>query len=460
MFAYGKKKKPPKMRHHILFRLFLVVQMLVAGCAGYLLYAVYDAGYIDTVRSYKRQAEATADASVPDDFKYNEPTIYYDDSFEIMTVQQNGNGFYMEFGDIPEDAVNAVVATEDKDFWKHRGINYRGILRAAYAYIQNSGEITQGGSSITQQLVKLTYLSSEQSFTRKIKEAYASIELEKKYSKEQIMEFYMNSIYFANGCYGLSAACEYYFGKKPSECSTAQLAFLLAIPNSPTRYDPVKHFDDTKTRQKLVLKNMKKERYLTKTQYRSCVNEEIKLDIKKEKKDKENFQSYIETSAIRALMESDGFEFKTSFSSEKKKKRYDGAYDEAYAKAKMILNGRGIRVYTSLSKRLQAMLQQSVDETLSQFTDTDPETGIYKMQSAAVCIDNETGLIKAIVGARSQENVDNELNRAYQTFRQPGSTIKPLLVYTPAMELLGYTPETTVTDQWIQDGPKNSGGRY
>ena len=157
-------------------------------------------------------------------------------------------------------------------------------------------------------------------------------------------------------------------------------------------------------------------------------------------------------------MEQQGFEFRTDFSSEEDRKTYEDAYQEQYKTCEQSLYTGGYRIYTSIDLNMEEQLQNAVDEKLQDFTDVNEE-GIYTLQSAAVCIDNETGFVKAIVGGRSQEYDGHMLNRAYQSYRQPGSAIKPLIVYTPALER-GYTPDTVVEDAPIEDGPENASGRY
>jgi membrane peptidoglycan carboxypeptidase len=162
--------------------------------------------------------------------------------------------------------------------------------------------------------------------------------------------------------------------------------------------------------------------------------------------------------AVRALMEAEGFVFRNSFSDEEDKAFYDEAYDDSYYRVRRDLYLKGYRIYTSLNPVKQEMLQQAIDEETASFTERTDE-GVYKLQAAGTCIDNETGFVVAIVGGRSDDTEGYTLNRAYQSPRQPGSSIKPLIVYTPSFEL-GYYPDDTVVDERFQGGPRNSGGVY
>ena len=169
-------------------------------------------------------------------------------------------------------------------------------------------------------------------------------------------------------------------------------------------------------------------------------------------------ETYIYNCATRALMEVNGFEFQTDFSTSDGQAAYEKAYEEAYNESNQSLFTSGYRIYTSMDMALQQQLQAAIDENLNEFQDVNDE-GIYSLQGAAVSIDNETGMVVAMVGGRNQEVTGYTLNRGFQSFRQPGSSIKPLIVYTPAIER-GYRPDTIVVDEEIEDGPQNAGGGY
>lgn len=427
--------------------------LVVAAVAYY-----YAGGYAAKVSAMKTEAVSMVSHSSKDTFRKSQTSIAYDINGKTLSVLKGEKDvYYIEYEDIPIYVKQAIISTEDKRFYKHNGIDYRGIMRAAVAMIQD-GEVTQGGSTITQQLARTVFLSNERTWERKIEEMYIAVELEKKYSKEEILEFYLNNVYFANGYYGIEAAAQGYFGTDVSHLSLSQMIYLCAIPNNPTLYNPLTHADKTQARRDRILKSMLEDQVISESSYQTAVAEQIKTTEPEEIKN--NYaETYTYYCATRALMELEGFEFQTVFSDDEEKTAYDREYQSLYDTCNKKLFTGGYRIYTSLDLDAQSQLQTSVDEVLAGFGEKSDE-GIYELQGAAVCIDNTTGMVRAIIGGRSQDDVEGyTLNRAFQSFRQPGSAIKPLIVYTPALER-GYTPDTTVVDEPIADGPVNGDGTY
>lgn len=427
--------------------------LVVAAVAYY-----YAGGYAAKVSAMKTEAVSMVSHSSKDTFRKSQTSIAYDINGKTLSVLKGEkDAYYIEYEDIPIYVKQAIISTEDKRFYKHNGIDYRGIMRAAVAMIQD-GEVTQGGSTITQQLARTVFLSNERTWERKIEEMYIAVELEKKYSKEEILEFYLNNVYFANGYYGIEAAAQGYFGTDVSHLSLSQMIYLCAIPNNPTLYNPLTHADKTQARRDRILKSMLEDQVISESSYQTAVAEQIKTTEPEEIKN--NYaETYTYYCATRALMELEGFEFQTVFSDDEEKTAYDREYQSLYDACNKKLFTGGYRIYTSLDLDAQSQLQASVDEVLAGFGEKSDE-GIYELQGAAVCIDNTTGMVRAIIGGRSQDDVEGyTLNRAFQSFRQPGSAIKPLIVYTPALER-GYTPDTTVVDEPIADGPVNGDGTY
>lgn len=427
--------------------------LVVAAVAYY-----YAGGYAAKVSAMKTEAVSMVSHSSKDTFRKSQTSIAYDINGKTLSVLKGEKDvYYIEYEDIPIYVKQAIISTEDKRFYKHNGIDYRGIMRAAVAMIQD-GEVTQGGSTITQQLARTVFLSNERTWERKIEEMYIAVELEKKYSKEEILEFYLNNVYFANGYYGIEAAAQGYFGMDVSHLSLSQMIYLCAIPNNPTLYNPLTHADKTQARRDRILKSMLEDQVISESSYQTAVAEQIKTTEPEEIKN--NYaETYTYYCATRALMELEGFEFQTVFSDDEEKTAYDREYQSLYDTCNKKLFTGGYRIYTSLDLDAQSQLQTSVDEVLAGFGEKSDE-GIYELQGAAVCIDNTTGMVRAIIGGRSQDDVEGyTLNRAFQSFRQPGSAIKPLIVYTPALER-GYTPDTIVVDEPIADGPVNGDGTY
>ena len=393
---------------------------------------------------YKQMAEHVVGESTPDTFRLQESSYIYDaDGDVIAKLSKDEDSYYLPYDEIPVEAIQAFVAVEDRTFWENSGIDLKGIFRVGLRFLYTEGEEVHGASTITQQLARNRFLTNEVSLERKAKEMLIAMELTDKYSKEQIMEFYINDISFANTYYGLEAASIGYFGKSSKELSLSQIAYLCAIPNSPTYYNPYRHPENALKRRDKILDDMLEMEYITQEEHDAAVEEEIV--IQRPDYGFHNYETtYAVDCAVRYLMELDGFEFEYGFTSDKEYEQYSEQYDQAYAAARQELYIGGYDVYTSLDPEQQEYLQKAIDEGLS-FDDETSSDGVYALQGAATLIDNETGKVTAIVGGRSQETDVYGLNRAYQSFRQPGSSIKPLIVYAPALEN-GYGSTTIVKD--------------
>ena len=419
------------------------------------------------------EAKIVVANSTYEDFLTNETTYIFNDNGKILkklTLDQDSE--YLTYEDIPEYVVNAFVAIEDRNFWYNKGIDIKGISRVVYNYVVSNGEEAHGASTITQQVARRTFLTFDKTLERKIKEIFYSFELEKKYTKEEIMEFYVNDIYYANQCYGISSASKYYFNKPVSTLTLKQIAYLCAIPNSPSMYDPVKNKDAAIPRCEKILNDMLECGFITQEEYDNAINEEIVLDLSGNIIEFSNYQTtYAIKCAVEYFMKLDNFEFKYEFVDDADYKQYLKDYNTAYEKAYKELSSSGCMVYTSLNDEKQAILQTALDNEMSFNTDL-TEDGIYSLQAAATLIDNDTRKVVAIVGGRTQDNLQEEemlvesdentdnvvkedidtieetdniysLNRAFQSYRQPGSSIKPLIVYTPGLEK-GYIPTSTI----------------
>ena len=393
---------------------------------------------------YKQMAEHVVGESTPDTFRLQESSYIYDaDGDVIAKLSKDEDSYYLPYDEIPVEAIQAFVAVEDRTFWENSGIDLKGIFRVGLRFLYTEGEEVHGASTITQQLARNRFLTNEVSLERKAKEMLIAMELTDKYSKEQIMEFYINDISFANTYYGLEAASIGYFGKSSKELSLSQIAYLCAIPNSPTYYNPYRHPENALKRRDKILDDMLEMEYITQEEHDAAVEEEIV--IQRPDYGFHNYETtYAVDCAVRYLMELDGFEFEYGFTGDKEYEQYSEQYDQAYAAARQELYIGGYDVYTSLDPEQQEYLQKAIDEGLS-FDDETSSDGVYALQGAATLIDNETGKVTAIVGGRSQETDVYGLNRAYQSFRQPGSSIKPLIVYAPALEN-GYGSTTIVKD--------------
>lgn len=441
-------------RVKIVIKLAIILVLLGVLTGGILFYVKYGKDILDS----QQMAKECVGASTEDTFKQNQTSIVYDCNGDVIsTVKGDKDSYYIKYEDIPECAKDVMVITEDKTFYEHDGLDYKANLAAIVSLIENKGEIKRGGSTITQQLARNIFLNHEVTWKRKVNEIFIAQELEKKYDKYQILEFYLNNIYFANGYYGIQAAAKGYFDKAVTELGMNEIMFLCAIPNNPTMYDPLTNFDNTIERKNRMLKQMYEAGKISKEEYEQNQSQSIVLNMTKKVKN-DYVETYVYYCATRALMSKNGFVFKNSFDTEEQRTAYEEEYNEMYNQCQQMLFSKGYRIYTSIDMDKQEKLQESVDNALAGFTEL-KENGIFAFQGAAACIDNNTGRVVAIVGGRKQDTIGYTLNRAFQSFRQPGSAIKPILLYAPAFEN-GYIPSSRVMDEEIEGGPKNAGGGY
>lgn len=455
-----RPRKVKKRKKHRFFwfivKLQIFLMILVVGAVAY----YYLGGYAAEVKALKEEAVAIVAASDEKTFMPGQTSAVYDVNGELIS-ERNGEKVaeYVQYEDIPAKFIVAIISIEDKKFYSHNGVDFRAVFRAAKALLEN-GKVTQGGSTITMQLGKLMFMEHGKSWQYKVQQMFIATELEKKYTKSQILEFYLNNIYFANGYYGIEAACHGYFDCELNELDMSQIAFLLSIPNSPSYYDPLVNYSNTMSRRNLILDNIYADGKMSEEEYLAAKREDVVLNLPQ--KGSTLWNNYVDTyvyhCATKAMMEKEGFEFRYYFDSEEQKQEYNEEYDELYAACQKKLYTGGYKIYTSIDMEKQKWLQSAVDNELAYFMEQNEE-GVYAMQGAATCIDNETGYVVAIVGGRSQNFSGYTLNRAYQSHRQPGSAIKPLIVYTPCFER-GYTPDSIVDDHELEDGPANSGGSY
>ncbi len=450
----SRKKKKRKYRGFWVFiRIQIFFILLVAGALSYYFFG----GYAKQVQQLSAEAKKMVWASNAETFRASQTSVVYDaNGRQITTLKGEKDVYYLTIKEIPVNVTAAIVSIEDKKFYQHSGIDIKAIARAFIAMVRD-GEVSQGGSTITQQLARGVFLTQEKTWQRKMEEIFMATELEKKYSKDQILEFYLNNIYFGNGYYGIQAASKGYFDTEIANLNLSKQTYLCAIPNNPTLYDPVINSDNTIKRRNRILQQMVVDGKITQSACDLAKTDEITL--KRSETVKNNFvETYTYYCATRILMAMQGFEFQSEFADKQAAQEYQEAYEQLYKECEKSLYTGGYRIYTSLDLTMQSQLQAAVDQNLAEYTETNDE-GIYTLQGAAVCIDNLSGFVKAVVGGRSQEYHGYTLNRAYQSFRQPGSAIKPLIVYTPFLER-GNTADTLVEDAPIEDGPTNASGSY
>lgn len=391
------------------------------------------------------------------DFHMLSDTEIYDKNDQLIGLINAGHYEYVPISQISMNLQNAYIAQEDRRFKSHTGVDWIATFRAGLALIKNRGEITQGGSTITQQVVKNTYLTQEQSFTRKIVEILLAPEIEKKYSKADIMEFYCNTNFYGNHCYGVEAASRYYFGKDASDLESYEAAVLVGISNSPTAYNPVRNPEASLKKRNDVLHSMLEVGYLSEDAYESAISQPLSIVQEESEGSNENYMSsYAIHCAALALMKLDNFQFQYIFKDKSDYDTYMENYQATYTEKADDIRTGGYRIYTTLDQDLQTALQSQLDNVLSPYTELQ-DNGKYALQGAGVIVDNMTNSVVAVVGGRGTEDV---YNRAYLSARQPGSTIKPLIDYAPAFDTGEYYPARLVNDHKWENGPSNSGGSY
>lgn len=394
-----------------------------------------------------------------DDFIMKEDTVVYDANGKKVGSVNAGSYKYVSINDISPYIYDGYIAVEDKRFRTHGGVDLVATMRAGVSLLKHNMEITQGGSTITQQVIKNNLLTQNKSYTRKIAEILLAPTIESKFTKAQIMEFYCNSNYYGNKCYGVGAASRYYFGKKCADLEPQEAAMLIGLSNSPASYNPVLHPQAALKKRNRVLKTMCNDGVITPKEYKAAVKK--KLNIKQLTEEGSSNETYVISYAIHcsaiSLMEKEDFKFKYVFDSKEDYQKYNKTYSKAYNEKIESIRSGGYKIYTSISMKKQKKLQKSVDEGLAFNKEKDNDSGKYALQGAAVCVNNETGYVEAVVGGRGK---NDQYNRAYLAARQSGSAIKPLIDYTPGFESGMYSPSTIVNDNKFANGPSNAGGAY
>lgn len=448
------RKAKKRRRHRHIRRVLLVMAALFAVAFAFVSVMVYP--------EYKKLCHSMYD----DLAKINEGTfmragntVIYDKDGKLIGKIGNEKYQYTQLSDISKYVTDGYVAQEDKNFYTHPGVDFVATARAGIALIKHKGEITQGGSTITQQVIKNNLLTQEQTYRRKILEIMLAFKIERRYDKAQIMEFYCNTNYYGNGCYGVEGASRYYFGKESKDLTLAEAAILVGTSNSPNNYNPVASYEKAMTKKKQVLDSMLRLGYITEDEYEKAVKEEPVIVKKTDNVKAESYQiSYALHCAALKVMKQEGFEFRYVFPETQEYTTYKKMFDETYENTYERVRTGGYTIKTSLDSGIQKTLQKSLDKGLKGFTKK--VNGVYELQGAAVCIDNETQMVAAIVGGRGTKS---SFNRGYQAKRQPGSSIKPLLDYGPALNEGVVIPSTVMTDQKVTYNgytPQNAGGSY
>ena len=435
------KRKHSKNRRSIGFRVFvntlkiLVVLILVVSAAlMYWSYKQVDFTFGDDLENMNMKLSST---------------IYVDDGLggyrEYEQFKSSDKRVWVSIEEVPQYMKDAFVAIEDQRFYKHKGVDIKRTL-GAVLNVFVKGDSSYGGSTITQQLVKNITNDKERTNSRKIREMSRALVLETKMTKDEILELYINSIYLSQGVHGVQAAANLYFGKDVDKLSLAQSASIAGITQYPTTYDPFINPDNNREKQLTVLGKMLELGFISADEYDAAVNEKLVFndpdskndEVEHKDSDLSYFSDHIFEQAKKDLM-----------------KELD--YTEQYAE-QLLFNG-GLKIYSTMDPDIQAIAEDYYENS-----DNFPKfPGSDTPQSAVIVTDPKTGHLKAIVGGRGQKEDARVLNRATQSKRQPGSTIKPIAAYAPALEENVINLSTYIDNSPVKVGdwaPSNANGRF
>ena len=406
------------------FRFVQVIFLLILGLSI--------AGITSLTALLNHYAEGLPDVSKLRYFEPSETTRIYSADGKLIATLFKENRTWTPYDKMSPYLIKAILAVEDSRFYQHHGVDPIGVARAAVYDLMHKGE-KQGASTITMQLARNLFLSFDQTLERKIKEILLASQIEKKFTKDEILELYLNQIYFGGGAYGVQAAAKTYYGKNARDLTVPEAALIAGLPQSPSNFSPLVSEKAAMHRQILVLGRMYDQKFLTYKQYRKALLEARHPTFMTKKA--QEFQvlevPYFTTWVIRQLHE---------------------RYDED------LLYRGGLRIHTTVDLRMQKAAEQSVKGLISQLGPS-----LRADCSALVCIENKTGYVRAMCGGLGWSS-KSQFNRAWQAKRHPGSSFKPI-VYSAALDN-GYTPASVIMDGpiTIQTGnttwtPKNYDGR-
>ncbi|NTV89589.1 MAG: PBP1A family penicillin-binding protein [Clostridiales bacterium] len=436
------KAKPKKKRSFIwrfistILKIVIIAILAISfASAGLVGGAVL--GYIKTAQPVKDDQLAMA---------FNKTTFIYDSKGNViakLTGKDNKDSEPLSEKDAPKFLKDAIVSIEDERFYSHNGIDVRGILNIGVSFIVNNGN-PRGGSTITQQVVRNITGNTKNSLERKVQEWYAAVQLEKKLSKWQILELYMNISYWGHSCYGVESASKKYFGKSAKDLSLAQCALLAGITNSPGIYNPFteKGQANAKKRQEIILKKMLELGKISQSQYDEAIVADLQYNTNEETKKSVSIQSYFVDQVISDV--------KNALMKE---------HNMSATMASSMIYNNGLSIYTTMDPDIQAAMDTvfTDDAYFPIINKTAQEYGEHP-QASMVIIDVNNGQVKAMYGGYGKKEASNTLNRASSSLmaRQPGSSIKPLAVYAPAIDMKLVTAATVIDDApvYMMNGPK------
>lgn len=416
----SQRRVKRKLNYNRLAALLLALVVLVAGGAG-----------VGLVFASVRDMPALS----PEVLESGASTMIYDKDGNLVTQIGIRNSVPVDIKKVPDQVRNAFLAIEDPRFYQHHGISLRGIMRAAWSDL-TSGSLREGGSTITQQLVRISFLSPEKTAKRKIQEVIMAFQVERRYTKDEILEMYLNNVYLGEGAYGIQAAAQTYFGKNiyDPNLQLEEIALLAGLPQAPSAYSPFLDPKAALARRNTVLDSMVKYNYISAGEAEKAKAKEIKLETKEV-----SWRQY-------------PYPYFLDYITDK--------LTEKYGEAEVFKGG--LKVYTTLDTKIQQIAETAMGRNANFPSSQTDTNGILQPQGAVVVLDPQTGYIKAMVGGR-EHTQKRQWNRATQTARQPGSAFKPIAAYGPAIEYNGLGPASVVDDTPVKYGsyePRNFDGRY
>lgn len=396
----------------LLYLFLFLAATLTGGVAGFFLFSIWDLPEVKTLEEYKPSITSRV----------------YSDNNKLLAEFYLENRTPVDIANVPDMMVKALIATEDARFYRHHGLDVRGIVRALYRNIR-AGKVLEGGSSLTQQLAKVLFLTPERSYSRKLKEMVLALRIEQQYTKREILSLYLNQIYFGSGAYGVEAAARIYFEKPAKELDIAECALLAGLPRSPKYYSPFKDPKSSLGRRSYVLNRMASSGVLTRVQAEEA--KKVPLPAKKAFKAGGPAPYFVEY--VRQMVE----------------ERFGSS----------ILYSGGLNIYTSINDELQNYAEQAVAAGLAKIDARQRKRGASPLQAALIAMEPSTGRIRAMVGGRDYNR--SQFNRALQSLRQPGSAFKPIVFAAAldrgfgASDVLDDSPLTIKVDRKKNWTPEN-----
>lgn len=365
---------------------------------------------------------------------------------QVLQLYADKNREWIDFDKIPKDVINVVVAAEDKRYWEHHGVDWYRTVASTLTFF--TGQSNQGGSTITQQVIKNVTNNDEYSPERKVQEIFTALKLNKQYTKEQILESYLNVAYFGNHCYGIQSASTFYFGKPVAELNIAEIATIIATTNAPTKYDPLRQpkperkwksgMEENKVRREYILEEMEKLEYIDHTQFIEWDNYDVKTNVTVDQEESTSkVHNWFEDQVITDV-----------------KKDMQDILGYTAAHANEALYTSGLRIYSTEDQKIQDKLEEQYKDPA-----TFPAVTNKEYPETAAVVMTPDGAIRGLIGG-NEKTANLVFNRATMAKRHPGSTMKPISAYLNAFEMDMITWSTMFKDAPIDAPGKKTGETF